>query len=152
MGSLSRESLKSGGELLGRDTGRTGTRTNEAESQEYVQHANAADGSAKRGMKDNVNERRKVVEKEVLFPEGGPRKIEEQGSHLEANDDQQRAEDTVHGYEGIACISEYRVSTARLLESGDAISDVAIIDVHRIDLGKAFQRCFRLTRGFLGNA
>jgi hypothetical protein len=97
MGSLSRESLKSGGELLGRDTGRTGTRTNEAESQEYVQHANAADGSAKRGMKDNVNERRKVVEKEVLFPEGGPRKIEEQGSHLEANDDQQRAEDTVHG-------------------------------------------------------
>ena len=97
MGSLSGRSLLWGAELLGRDTGRTGSRTNEAESQKYVQHANAADGAAKRGMKDNMNERRKVVEEEILFPEGGPRKIEEQGSHFEANDDQQRTQDTVHG-------------------------------------------------------
>jgi hypothetical protein len=48
-------------------------------------------------MKDNANERRKVVEKEILFPEGGPWEIEKQRSHFEANNDQQRAEDTVHG-------------------------------------------------------
>ena len=63
----------------------------------YIQHANTADGASKRRMKHNVNERRKVVEKEILFPEGGPREIEKQGPHFEANNDQQRAEDTVHG-------------------------------------------------------
>jgi hypothetical protein len=48
-------------------------------------------------MEHNVNERWKVVEKEILFPEDGPREIKKQGSHFEANNDQQRAEDTVHG-------------------------------------------------------
>jgi hypothetical protein len=38
-------------------------------------------------MKHNVNKGRKMVEKEVLFPEGRPGEIEEQGSHFEANDD-----------------------------------------------------------------
>jgi hypothetical protein len=47
-------------------------------------------------MKDDAAERMKVDEKEILFPECGPREIEKQGSHLEANNNQQRAEDTVH--------------------------------------------------------
>jgi len=103
-------------------------------------------------MKHDVNERRKMEEKKVVFPEGRPGQIEKQSSHFEANDDQQCAEDTVHGQEGIASINGCRVSADWLLESGDTISDVAIIDVHRIDLGKTLQRCFRLTRGFLGNS
>jgi hypothetical protein len=96
MGLPSRRSLKSGTELLGRDTGGTRTRADEAESQKNVQHAYTADSAAKRRMKDDSAERMKVDEKKVLFPEGGPREIEKQGSHLEANNDQQRAEDTVH--------------------------------------------------------
>jgi len=48
-------------------------------------------------MEHNVNERREVVEKEILFPENRPREIEKQRPHFEANNDQQRAEDTVHG-------------------------------------------------------
>src|SRR5579859_182016 len=42
-------------------------------------------------------------------------------------------------------------STNGFLECSDTISDVAIIDIHRVDLGETLQRCFRLTRGFLGN-
>jgi len=43
-----------------------------------------------------MDERRKVVEEKILFPKGGPWKIEKQCSHFEADDDQQRTEDTVH--------------------------------------------------------
>jgi len=90
-------SLDSSGELFGRDTVGTGTRTDKAERQENIENAEAADGAAERGMKHDVNERRKMNEKKVLFPKGGPREIEEQSSHLEANDDEQCAKDTVHG-------------------------------------------------------
>jgi hypothetical protein len=48
-------------------------------------------------MKDDVNQRRKMAEKEILLPEGRPREIEEQGSHFEANDDQKCTKDAVHG-------------------------------------------------------
>jgi len=99
-----------------------------------------------------MDERRKVAEKKVLFPESGPREIEEQSSHFEANDDQHCAKDTVHRKEGITRNRQCRNSTDGLLESSDAIGDIAVIDVHRIDLGKTLQRCCRLTRGFLGNA
>ena len=101
-------------------------------------------------MKDDVNERRKMVEEEVLLPEGGPREIEQQSSHLEANNNQKCAKDTVHGQEGKGSI-KCSASTDGLLKSSDTIGNVAIVDVHRIDLGKTLKRCFRLTRGFLGN-
>jgi hypothetical protein len=40
-------------------------------------------------MKYDVNDRGKMNEKKVMFaPIGGPREIEEQGSHFEANNDQ----------------------------------------------------------------
>src|SRR5260370_23053835 len=97
MGFVRRWALESSGALFGRDTGRTRTRTDKAESQQDVSHAETADGTAEGGMKHDVNERRKMDEKKVVFPEGGPREIEKQGSHFEANHDQQRAEDTVHG-------------------------------------------------------
>src|ERR1700734_3332880 len=48
-------------------------------------------------MKHDGDQRGKMAEKEVLLPEGRPWEIEEQGSHFEANNDQQRAKDTVHG-------------------------------------------------------
>lgn len=51
-------------------------------------------------MKHDVDQRRKMAEKEILLPEGGPREIEEHGSHFEANDDQKCAKDTVHKLSG----------------------------------------------------
>lgn len=90
-------SSESSAELLGRDTRRTWTRTDETKGQDDVQDAETADGAAKRGMEQHGNERRKVEKKKVLFPETGPREIEEQGSHFEANDDQQCAQDAIHG-------------------------------------------------------
>src|SRR5580693_9932918 len=97
MGFLCGRGLESSGELFGGDTGRTRTRTNKAESQKDVQHAETADGAAERGMKHDVNERGEMDQKKIVLPEGRPREIEEQGSHFEANHDQQRAKDTVHG-------------------------------------------------------
>src|SRR5579863_6952323 len=98
MNFLLERSLDSSGELFGRDTVGTGARTDKAERQENIQNAEAADGAAERGMEHDVNERRKMNEKKVMFsPIGGPREIEEQSSHLEANDDEQCAKDAVHG-------------------------------------------------------
>jgi len=85
-------------ELFGRDTVGTGSRADKAERQENIENAEAADGAAERGMEHDVNERRKMNEKKVMFPPiGGPREIEKQSSHLEANDDEQCAKDAVHG-------------------------------------------------------
>src|SRR6185437_3883203 len=102
-------------------------------------------------MQHDGDKRRKMDQKKILLPEGGPREIEEQSSHFEANNDQQSAQDAVHGYEKVPWIREFTKSTDRFLEGSDAVSDVAIIDIHRVDLGETLQRCFRLTRGFLGN-
>jgi hypothetical protein len=88
--------LDASAELFGRDTVGTGSRAYKTERQENIQNAEAANGAAKRGMEHDVNERRKMNEKKVLFPKGGPREIEEQSSHLEANDDQQCAKDAIH--------------------------------------------------------
>jgi hypothetical protein len=88
--------LDASAELFGRDTVRTGARADKAERQENIENAEAADGAAERGMEHDVNERRKMNEKKVLFPKGGPGEIEEQSSHLEANDDQQCTKDAVH--------------------------------------------------------
>ncbi len=103
-------------------------------------------------MKHDMDQRGEMAEKEVLLPEGRPWEIEEQGSHFEANNDQQRTKDTVHGDEGIACINECRISADGLLKSSDAIRDVTVVNVHRVDLRETLERCFRLTCGFLGNA
>src|SRR5690349_5784277 len=44
----------------------------------------------------------------------------------------------------LGSVNQCPKSTNRFLEGSDTISDVAIIDIHRIDLGETFQRCFRL--------
>src|SRR5580700_2217667 len=97
MGFLSGRGSESSGELFVGDTGRTRTRTDKAESQQDDQHTETADGTAEGGMKHDVNERGEKDQKKIVFPEGRPGEIEEQGPHFEANHDQQRAEDTVHG-------------------------------------------------------
>src|SRR5690348_2202554 len=51
----------------------------------------------------------------------------------------------------LGSVNQCPKSTNRFLEGSDTISDIAIIDIHRIDLGETLQRCFRLTSGFLGN-
>lgn len=93
-------------------------------------------------------QRRKMQQEKVLFPEIGPGQIEQQRSHFEANHHQQCAKYTVHEEE-LARINTRRTSTGRLLEGGNAIGNVAVIDVHRIDLGEAFQRRLRLAGRFL---
>src|ERR1700693_594032 len=45
-----------------------------------------------------------------------------------------------------------RASAARLLESGDAFGHIAIVDIHRVDLGKTLSRRFWSSSRFLGNA
>lgn len=93
---LPERGLESCAELLRRDTRRTRTRTNEAEGQDDIQDTEATYGAAKRRMEQHGNERGKVEQKEVLFPEAGPREIEEQGSHFKTNDDHQCAQNAVH--------------------------------------------------------
>src|SRR5579859_5763723 len=137
---------------MGRHTRGTRPRTNKAESHKDIQDPEAADGSAKGRVKEQPDQRRKVDEKEVLLPEIRPRKIEKQRSHLEANDDQECTQNAIHGREETARIRNSRASASGLLESSNAIRDVAIVDVHRVNLGETFQRCLRLTRGFQGDA
>jgi hypothetical protein len=88
--------LESSAELLRRDTRGTGTRTDEAESEQNIEHAEAADGAAERRMKHDMNERGKVAKEKVLFPESGPGEIEKQGSHFEANNNEQCAKNAIH--------------------------------------------------------
>src|SRR5579859_727315 len=42
--------------------------------------------------------------------------------------------------------------TDRLLKSSDALANIPIIDVHRVNLGKTLQRRHRFPRRFLGHA
>ena len=60
----------------------------ETDREDNVQKAEAADCSTKRRMQNHVPERGVVSQKEILLPEAGPRQIQEQGSHFEAQYDQ----------------------------------------------------------------
>src|SRR5262249_706668 len=84
----------------------------------------------------------------VLLPECRPGKIEKQCSHLEAQDHQQCAKNTVHERRWP---EEFR-SASRLLESGDALGNIAIVNIHGIDLGEAFECRFHLPGRLLAHA
>ncbi len=84
----------------------------------------------------------------VLFPEIGPGKIEEERAHLQAKDDQDYAKRLVHERESDPI---RQGSASGFLKRGDAVGNVAIVNIGRIDLGEAFERPFNITRGFLGN-
>ncbi|MGB2624719.1 MAG: hypothetical protein WA857_19350 [Candidatus Acidiferrum sp.] len=72
-------------------------RTDKAKSKKNIQDADTADGAAKRRIKHQANENGKVNEEEVRLPISRPWEIEKHGPHFEANNDQQCAQDAVHG-------------------------------------------------------
>ena len=91
-----------------------------------------------------------MEEEKVLFPEIGPRKIEKKRAHLQAKDDQNCAKRLVHERESVNPAKQG--SASGFLKRGDTVGDVAIVNVGRIDLRKALERPFNITRRFLGNA
>ena len=74
------------------------TPADEPESKQDVQHTDSTHHSTKQRVQRDMHERRKVAEKIIRLPEGGPRKVKEQSAHLEKKHDQQCAKDTVHGW------------------------------------------------------
>ena len=90
-----------------------------------------------------------MEKKIVLFPEIGPREIEKERAHLQAKDDQNYAKRLVHERESANPAKQG--SASGFLKRGDAIGDVTIVNVGRIDLREALERPFDITRRFLGN-
>jgi len=76
---------------------RTRARPDEAKGDKNIEDAKAADDAPERGVEYDAHERRKMVKKIVLLPEGRPREIEQQGSKLETEYDHQRTKNPVHG-------------------------------------------------------
>ena len=85
----------------------------------------------------------------ILFPEIGPREIKEKRAHLQTKDDQDYAKCFVHERE-LARPGKKR-SASGFLKRGDAVGNVAIVDIGRIDLRKALERPFHIAGRFLGN-
>lgn len=77
-----------------------------------------------------------VTEKKVLFPIDGPRKIEQQCAHFEREDNQKCAINPVHGCLEIRLAWMHLMSADGLLKSCDSFGYVAVVDVHRVDLGE----------------
>src|SRR5512137_917714 len=96
MGRVSGIRSERAGGLLRRHAAGVRTRANHADGENDVQHADAADGAAKRGMQEQRHQRGEMAQEIILFPEGGPGKIQEQSSHLEAKNDKNGAKHAVH--------------------------------------------------------
>ena len=124
---------------------------NQADANEYIEDTNAADNAAKRGMQnEHAKSLRQMAEKIVLLPESGPGEVEKERTHLQTKDDQDYAKRFVHERESVRPWKQG--SASGFLKGSDAVGNVAIINVGRIDLRKAFERPFNITRRFLGNA
>ncbi len=89
---------------------------------------------------------RVVIQEKILFPVDGPRQIEQQRAHFEREDNQKCAINPVHRCMEIRPACVQRGSADGFLKSGDALGYVAVVDVHRIDLGKTLERRSRLAR------
>jgi hypothetical protein len=99
-------------------------------------------------VKKERNDRRKVAEKVVLLPEGGPRQIEEQRAHLEAKNNDDGTKEFIHEKRFSAGRGN-RELTGRLLKRGNALRNVTIVDVDGVDLGETLQGGIRITGRFL---
>jgi len=86
----------------------------------------------------------------VVLPIVSPREIEKEGAHLQAKNDQNDAKRFAHERRSVC--PRKRRSAGGLLKRGDALGNVAVVNVARIDLRKTLQRRFNLTRRFLSNA
>jgi hypothetical protein len=70
---------------------------NQADADENIKNAEAADDATKRRVKKKQAHRsRKMVKEIVLLPEIGPGEIEEKSAHLQTKDDQDYAQRFVH--------------------------------------------------------
>ena len=123
---------------------------NHADSSKDVEDADAADYTPNGRMQEKHAKRLRQMDKKiVLLPEIGPGEIKEEGAHLQAKDDQNYAESLVHERESVNPAKQG--SASGFLKRGDAIGDVTIVNITRIDLRKALERPFDITRRFLGN-
>src|SRR5260370_17546284 len=89
-----------------------------------------------------------MAEEVMLFADRSPRQIEQDCAHDAQDDHQHSAEHSIHEWR-VGPASGPKTSTRGLLKSGDALTHIAIIDVHRVDLGKTLQRRVRLARRLL---
>lgn len=89
-----------------------------------------------------------MTQKKVLFPEIGPGEIEEKGTHLQTKNDQNYAQRFIHERE--LAPGQMR-SAGRFLKRGDAVRDITVVNIGRIDLRETLERRFYITRRFLGN-
>jgi hypothetical protein len=90
-----------------------------------------------------------MAKKIILLPDRGPGEIEQDGAHYAQDDHQQRAKQSIHE-RWVDPASGPETLTDRFLKSGDALAHIAIINVHRVNLGKTLQSRDRLARRLLG--
>lgn len=88
-------------------------------------------------------------EKIIALPKIRPRQIEQERTHLQTQNDKNDAQRFIH--ERRSGRPKLQELASRLLKRGDAVSNIAIIDIGRIDLRKTLERRFNVTRGFLSN-
>ncbi len=87
-------------------------------------------------MKHDEPQQRIVTEKKVLFPIDGPRQIEQQSAHFEREYNQKCAINPVHRCLEIRPAWIHLESADGLLKSCDPFGYVAVVDIHRVDLGE----------------
>jgi hypothetical protein len=83
-----------------------------------------------------VHEPGVVTEKIVRLPIDGPRQVEQQRAHFEREYNQKCAINPVHRCVEIRPAWMHLGSADGLLKSCDPFGHVAVVDVHRVDLGE----------------
>ena len=76
--------------------GKTLPLRNQIDGQENIENTQTTNGTAEGRMQKDGDENGNVMQEIVLVPINRPRKIQEQGTHLEAEHDQQCAKDAIH--------------------------------------------------------
>ena len=73
-----------------------GLRADHVDGEENIQNAETADRAAEGGMQQDAHQGRKVTEKIVLFPNGGPREVKQDCAHNTEDNHQERAKHSIH--------------------------------------------------------
>ena len=77
---------------------------NETDGKNDIENAEAADDASKGRVEKERHQRGKMGEEIVLLPENGPGEIEEQGTHLKAEHDDDGSQQAIHEYENSGAI------------------------------------------------
>src|SRR2546422_11608142 len=117
---------------------------NHANRQPNVEQAEPAYRAAHRWVQHHADQARKAAEEVVVLPDAEPGQQKKKHAELEEQYYDQSVKNSVHG--GLAprlitvsgCAHERESNTsgesAALLEHGDAVGDIAVINIHGIDL------------------